>query len=541
MHKRFVSSPRHGFTIVELLVVVVVIGILAALVLVGYNGITRSAVNARIVSELSTASKKIELYKVDNGGLQYPSSLADVNYSVDTASGITLTYTASVDMKTYCMQGALSGRTYFKVNSSSNAQPGICEGAVGVPSDGNINQGSPANATAQMSVDGDGGGFKVGINAAWTELALSWDAVSNAERYEVQVDKSNGTWLYVNKTTGSDLATGVQTCAVRQSGTYSEYCSAQIASSVTNVTWTHPHIFQSAATETFNYRVRAIVGGVAQPWYTASLPLTAGGQLTKVQNFKVTPVSTSDSTSYIVNWNSVATNNVPKAKIQIQVNKNNAGWVMVNQNSGSNIATGAQTCAARESGTYSEYCSAQIDPATTTLTWNHLNAIPTAVTDTFEYRIRLRSNNITNMYSDWSYYTLVLPATSSLATPTGFTVNPVSGWAGMSLAWTNASNINTPNAKIQIQVNRNGAGWAMVNQTSGSNIATGAQTCAARETGTYSEYCSAQIPATTSSLSWAHTYSTPPSAGQTYDYRIRYRSESIQGLYSDWVTASVTR
>jgi prepilin-type N-terminal cleavage/methylation domain-containing protein len=59
-----------GFTIVELLIVVVVIGILAAIVIVAYNGVTQSARDAKRSADLNNIMKALELYHIDHGG--YP-------------------------------------------------------------------------------------------------------------------------------------------------------------------------------------------------------------------------------------------------------------------------------------------------------------------------------------------------------------------------------------------------------------------------------------------------------------------------------------
>ena len=48
---------------------VVVIGILAAISVVAYNGITNSANDAAVKSDLANISKKIELYRVEKGEL----------------------------------------------------------------------------------------------------------------------------------------------------------------------------------------------------------------------------------------------------------------------------------------------------------------------------------------------------------------------------------------------------------------------------------------------------------------------------------------
>lgn len=61
-----------GFTIVELLVVIVVIGILAAVTIVSYMGVTQKATKVTLESDLSNATKQIELFKAENSS--YPTA-----------------------------------------------------------------------------------------------------------------------------------------------------------------------------------------------------------------------------------------------------------------------------------------------------------------------------------------------------------------------------------------------------------------------------------------------------------------------------------
>jgi type II secretion system protein G len=58
---------QTGFTIVELLIVIVVIGILAAITIVSYNGVQGRANDTAIQSDLQAIAKKLELYKADAG------------------------------------------------------------------------------------------------------------------------------------------------------------------------------------------------------------------------------------------------------------------------------------------------------------------------------------------------------------------------------------------------------------------------------------------------------------------------------------------
>lgn len=65
---------RAGFTIVELLIVIVVIAILAAITIVAYNGIQQRASNAKTEQALTSWLKAIKLYKADKG--TYPAYYA---------------------------------------------------------------------------------------------------------------------------------------------------------------------------------------------------------------------------------------------------------------------------------------------------------------------------------------------------------------------------------------------------------------------------------------------------------------------------------
>ena len=61
---------NRGFTIVELLIVIVVIGILAAITVVAFNGIQTRAENTKTLSALDQYAKALQLYKTNTG--DYP-------------------------------------------------------------------------------------------------------------------------------------------------------------------------------------------------------------------------------------------------------------------------------------------------------------------------------------------------------------------------------------------------------------------------------------------------------------------------------------
>lgn len=78
-------KAEKGFTIVELLIVIVVIGILAAIVIVAYTGITQQANTNKAKSNASSVQKVAEAINADSGN--YPTTEANFTNGVTGASG----------------------------------------------------------------------------------------------------------------------------------------------------------------------------------------------------------------------------------------------------------------------------------------------------------------------------------------------------------------------------------------------------------------------------------------------------------------------
>ncbi len=86
MHIRWAPHRQTGFTIVELLIVIVVIGILAAIVIAAYNGVQKSASKSSMQSDLKNAAQQMGIAQVDLG--VYPDVLPA---AAKTSPGVTLT------------------------------------------------------------------------------------------------------------------------------------------------------------------------------------------------------------------------------------------------------------------------------------------------------------------------------------------------------------------------------------------------------------------------------------------------------------------
>src|SRR5690349_5583574 len=68
--KRWDNSRADGFTIVELLIVIVVIAILAAITIVAYNGVQSRTRDSKRSHDLANIKKAILNYNTVNGGVK---------------------------------------------------------------------------------------------------------------------------------------------------------------------------------------------------------------------------------------------------------------------------------------------------------------------------------------------------------------------------------------------------------------------------------------------------------------------------------------
>jgi len=119
---------HKGFTIVELLIVVVVIGIIAAITLVGYNGVQDNAKRVATKSELSSQVDKVKLEIV--GKKAYPVSLAAA--SLPTTSGdVAFTYTRNAAGDGFCLTALYEGSFAFHQQESGSIEEGPCDGHSG--------------------------------------------------------------------------------------------------------------------------------------------------------------------------------------------------------------------------------------------------------------------------------------------------------------------------------------------------------------------------------------------------------------------------
>lgn len=72
---RFLNLNKKGFTLIEMLVVMTIIGVLAGLILTGFDASRKTARDGRRMSDLEQIRSALEMYRADNASV-YPAALA---------------------------------------------------------------------------------------------------------------------------------------------------------------------------------------------------------------------------------------------------------------------------------------------------------------------------------------------------------------------------------------------------------------------------------------------------------------------------------
>ncbi len=122
------KKRNQGFTIVELLIVIVVIGILAALVITTYSGIQAKARNGKRSTDIQAIQTQLEAFYSQNGF--YP-SLTDLNSktwrdtnmkSLDKVALVDPSTNCDPDVSTTCVAATPAAKIYaYAVSDATGA------------------------------------------------------------------------------------------------------------------------------------------------------------------------------------------------------------------------------------------------------------------------------------------------------------------------------------------------------------------------------------------------------------------------------------
>lgn len=129
----------RGFTIVELLIVIVVIGILAAITIVAFNGVRGKAAVAALQSSLESSAKQLEIFKIQTSqSSRYPSAIdcsttpAANTLCIKNDSNVTYSYNYSSSSDSFCLEGnstvSPTAPTYYYSSKTNSVQIGNCPG-----------------------------------------------------------------------------------------------------------------------------------------------------------------------------------------------------------------------------------------------------------------------------------------------------------------------------------------------------------------------------------------------------------------------------
>ena len=166
------TNKQHGFTIVELLIVIVVIGILAAITIVAYNGIQNRSKDASVQTDLANLAKQFELFYADKG--VFPTTTADLEslevrlnktaYSLDAAYSFNLVPCTSPNAQQFTITAIpISGKRLFVTNGGN-----VREYTGATAWTGATNYGAMCESTLSGSIVISGGSGYGGSWRLWT-------------------------------------------------------------------------------------------------------------------------------------------------------------------------------------------------------------------------------------------------------------------------------------------------------------------------------------------------------------------------------------
>jgi|GEM_PF-1727917 len=131
------AKKIYGFTIIELLVVISIIGILAVITFLAYSGVSSRASYAVMRSDLKNAANVFEIYKVDNSS--YPTDILPTNFR---PSGSIVLQSANATNGFFCINAYHKTDPTIRMswNSQINSlQNGLCDSAtIGSPVGGAV-------------------------------------------------------------------------------------------------------------------------------------------------------------------------------------------------------------------------------------------------------------------------------------------------------------------------------------------------------------------------------------------------------------------
>ncbi len=188
------QDRKKGFTVVELIVVIIVIGILVSVSIVGFSTWRKSVAEKEVKSDLNGVAAAMSNYRNFNEGYPTAPTFTGSGALFEQSDNVVLTYVTGTN-KTFCINGASSVNTAVKFylnETSPDAKTGSC----------------PLSAPMDLNV----------AVISSTRLTLSWSGLVGASSYNWE--RSTASNFSANLVTGTVTSPTLATINLSPDTTY---------------------------------------------------------------------------------------------------------------------------------------------------------------------------------------------------------------------------------------------------------------------------------------------------------------------------------